>query len=99
MYPLRPRSVYEFLVAKVIYVDIIKTANFMTLEKIGYPKSDRKTGSAVYPHIRLFSGEMNLSLLVCFCTGALVAIVDAKVRALNEVHSCPTFYNKKYNGI
>ena len=80
-------------------MNIIKAANFMTLKKIAHPKSDRKTGSAVYPHIRLFSGEMNLILLVCFCTGALVAIVDAKVRAFNEVHSCPTFYNKKYNEI
>ena len=71
----------------------------MALKKIGQTESDGKTGSAAYSYIRLFSGEMNLSLLVCFCTGALVAIVDAKVRALNEVHSCPTFYNKKYNGI
>ena len=69
------------------------------LVKIGQPKSDGKTGSAVYPHIHLFSGEMNLSLLVFFCTGALVAIVNAKVRGLNEVHSCATFYNKKYNEI
>ena len=40
-------------------------------------------GSVVYPYIRLFSGEMNLILLVCFCTGALVATVDAKVGRLN----------------
>ena len=53
--------------------------------------------SSVYPYIRLFSGEMNLIFLVCFCTGALVATVDAKVSGLNEVHSCQTFYKKKKN--
>ena len=77
---------------------IIKIANFMAIKKIGQPESDGKTGSAVYPHMRLFLGEMNLILLVCFCTGVLVAVVDAKVRSLNEVR-CQTFYNKKYNEI
>ena len=80
-------------------MSIINTANFITLKKIGHPESDGKTGSAVYRYIRLFSGEMNLIFLTCFCTGALVAAVDAKVRGLHEVHSCPAFYNKKYNEI